>query len=73
MMGWQALAVKLDSMAAPAWSSPRVAVASIAGTWGLFLAFIAVRLTMNRFPDPLLLMPWQCLNALAYAEINWVF
>ena len=71
-MVWQAFAARLGGVAGPAWSGQRVALASIAGSWGLYLAFIAFRLTINRFPHELLLMPWQFLSALAGALLTWV-
>ena len=72
-MFWGAMTAKLGGMAGQAWSGQRVALASIAGSWALYLVFIAFRLTINRFPHELLLMPWQGLNALAGALITCAF
>lgn len=65
------LIVNAGVVAAPAWSGRRVAVASIAGTWGLYLAFIAARLTLIAFPRELLLLERQLLTAALGALLTW--
>ena len=67
-MGWMTFPA---DAAGPAWSSRRVAVATVAGSWALYLLFIAVRLTIIRFPRELLLLERHLLTALAGAGLTW--
>lgn len=50
----------------------RVAAVSIAGTWGFYVAFWAVRLKISLFPRPLLLIEWHFFVASVGACLTWL-
>ena len=55
----------------PAWSDQRVALVSIAGSWALYLSFIAVRLALIGFPRELLLLERHLLTVSAGVVVTW--
>lgn len=71
-MRWGDLPGVVDIAAGQAWSERRVAVASIAWTWGVYLALMATRLTMISFPREAALLGRHGLTALSGAAITWV-
>jgi two-component system, LytTR family, sensor kinase len=62
-MAWRAISANARAIAGTAWSSCRVAVVSIAGSWTLYLSFVATRLAIIGFPHEVLLMHRHLLSA----------
>ncbi len=59
------------AIAGAAWSSRRLAAVSISGSWGMYLAFIAIRLRIIAFPREILVLERHLLTAGAGAALTW--
>lgn len=60
------------AMTQQTWSSRRLALVSIAGSWGFYLAFIAIRLKVIAYPREMLLLERHCLSASVGALLTWL-
>ena len=71
-MGWKLVSANATAVAGTAWSGRRVAVVSIAGSWAVYLTFVATRLALIGFPRELLLMQRHLLSACIGAALTGV-
>ena len=71
-MGWKLVSVNATAVAGMAWSARRLAVVSIAGSWAVYLTFVATRLAIIGFPRELLLMQRHLLTACTGAALTSV-